>query len=223
MTVAHQREALCDLLDALTAEQWAAETLCDGWDAGDIAAHLLVREREPWAAPGTVLGGPFAALTEQRTRRRKEGTERASLIAALRAGPPLPLRAGPAGRMQVCEDWVHGEDVRRGGAQARPGPADPASVRDALWWGTAVYARQTLSGLRMAGVAALEDDAGRRRAYKVGGRVALGTTAPAGATARGAPGELALWAAGRGAAARVEIDGSDERLVAALRGLKGSV
>ena len=223
MTVAHQREALCDLLDGLTDEQWTAETLCDGWDAGDVVAHLLVREREPWAMPGLVLGGVFARFTAQRTRRRKAGTGRASLVAALRAGPPLPLRAGPAGRMQICEDWVHGEDVRRGGAHAGPGPADPASVLEALWWGAGVYARQALSGLRRPGVVALEDGMGRRRTYRVGGRLVLGTDAAAGARVIGRPGELVLWATGRGSAAGVEIDGPDGGLVAALRGLEAAV
>lgn len=223
MAVSHQREALCDLLDSLTAQQWAAETLCDGWDAGDVAAHLLVREREPWTMPGIVLGGALGKLTERRMRARKERTGRESLIAALRAGPPLPLRAGPAGRMQIAEDWVHGEDVRRGGAQAGPGPADPASVRDALWSAIGLYARQTLSALRVPGVVALEDDGGRRRAFKVGGRLALGVEGAAGATVHGAVGELALWAAGRTGAARVEIAGSDERLVAAVKSLEASV
>lgn len=223
MTVAHQREVLCDLLDTLTAEQWTAETLCDGWDAGDVAVHLLVREREPWTMPGILLGGPFGAFTAQRMRRKKQGTGRESLIAALRAGPPLPLRVGPLGRAQIGEDWIHTEDIRRGGAQAGSGPADPASVRDALWASSGLFTRQALSVLRVPGVVAVQDDAGRRRAFKVGGRLALGTTGPAGSTVGGSPGELALWAAGRGAVAEVTIDGPDERLVAAVRGLQASV
>ena len=35
-----QRSLLADLLDNLTAEQWSAPSLCEGWTVRDVAAHL---------------------------------------------------------------------------------------------------------------------------------------------------------------------------------------
>jgi hypothetical protein len=39
-----ERHALCDLLTEVGAD---APTLCEGWNAFDLAAHLVVRERRP--------------------------------------------------------------------------------------------------------------------------------------------------------------------------------
>ena len=47
-----EREALCDLLTDLGPE---APTLCAGWRTRDLAAHLVLRERRPDAAPGILL------------------------------------------------------------------------------------------------------------------------------------------------------------------------
>ena len=48
-----ERRALCDTLDAVGAD---APTMCEGWDAHDLAAHLVVRERDPWTAPVIICG-----------------------------------------------------------------------------------------------------------------------------------------------------------------------
>lgn len=41
------------MLADLDDTQWEAETLCTGWDAGDVAAHLVVRERESGPCPAS--------------------------------------------------------------------------------------------------------------------------------------------------------------------------
>ena len=51
-----ERRALCALLDETGPD---APTLCEGWTTGDLAAHLVLRERRPDAAAG-VAGGPLA-------------------------------------------------------------------------------------------------------------------------------------------------------------------
>jgi uncharacterized protein (TIGR03083 family) len=53
-----ERLALCTLLDKTGPD---APTLCEGWNTGDLAAHLVLRERRPDAAAG-VIGSP-AELT----------------------------------------------------------------------------------------------------------------------------------------------------------------
>ena len=44
-----ERRALCALLDETGPD---APTLCEGWTTGDLAAHLVLRERRPDAAAG---------------------------------------------------------------------------------------------------------------------------------------------------------------------------
>src|SRR5215468_12485655 len=60
-----ERAALCALLDETGPD---APTLCEGWRTGDLAAHLVLRERRPDAALG-ILGGPLAGYTD-RVRRK---------------------------------------------------------------------------------------------------------------------------------------------------------
>jgi uncharacterized protein (TIGR03085 family) len=222
--VRRQRARLVDLLGALTPEQWAAETMCRGWDAGDVAAHLVVREREPWAAAGIVLP-PLRRLTDARTAARKRAGQHA-LVERLRSGPPLPWTLGFPGRLQVAEDYIHAEDVRRGGAaDLREGstadlePDDgtgDAEREQVLWGAVARFATLTLRGVRAEGVLAMTDGT-RTRAYTLGTAIAR----PAGdrdlertATVTAPAGELLLFATGR-VGARVEVSGPDD-LVEAL-------
>ncbi len=39
--LAVQRRALCDQLEGLSAEQWAAPSLCAGWSVADVLGHLV--------------------------------------------------------------------------------------------------------------------------------------------------------------------------------------
>src|SRR3954469_22868515 len=58
----HEREAM---LDALVAVGPDAPTLCEGWAAKDLAAHIYVRERRPDAALGVLPLGPLSAYTDR--------------------------------------------------------------------------------------------------------------------------------------------------------------
>lgn len=113
-----QRDELVAMLTALTPAQWAAQTLCDGWNAKDLVAHLIVRERNPLAAIGLIFP-PFKpihdrAMDRLATRSPKE------LLRALRAGPPWWARIG---QIDLAEDWIHTQDIIRGHANE----ADPTN------------------------------------------------------------------------------------------------
>lgn len=220
--VARQRAQLCTLLESLTEEQWQAETLCGGWDAGDVAAHMLVRERSPLSAIGIVVP-PLSGLADAGMARwKRKGRE--AMQQALRKGPTPWMRIGPLGDVQVGEDWIHAADVARGGAKAlgelpAPTGAEDPEVADCLWGAVSRFAPLTLRGVDRDGVVGFTDGE-RTRAFRVGGRIARPAKgATPDVTVTGPVGDLVLYVTGR-AGALVAIDGDiglREALAAAER------
>lgn len=207
-----ERERLADLLAAAGPE---APTLCAGWTARDLAAHLVLRERRPDAAAGIRLG-PLAGWTGRVQRgyaRRPYG----ELLRMFRSGPPalspfaLP---GADEAANLVEYFVHAEDVRRAGPERAADPrqaADPqraAGIAEALWARLPLLARLE-AGRRSPVRLVLERPDGRSVA------VAQRRGAPT-VQVVGEPGELVLFAFGRGARAAVAVDGPETAL-AALR------
>jgi uncharacterized protein (TIGR03085 family) len=125
-----ERSALCDLLDELGPD---APTLCGDWTTADLAAHLVVRERNPLAGPGILLGGRFEGTTERLMERELDRHGYPGVVERVRTGPPLgPMAIRPIGRMaNTIEYVVHHEDVRRpAGGGPRP---DDTGLQDAVW------------------------------------------------------------------------------------------
>lgn len=126
-----ERLALCDLMLRLGPD---APTQCTGWTTGDLAAHLLVREHRPDAAPGLVIRR-LAGLTERVRRRAKETIAFPQLVSRVRQGPPRWSVYAPPGMdslLNTLEYFVHHEDVLR----SQPGwdPRElPAAIEDLLW------------------------------------------------------------------------------------------
>lgn len=200
-----ERLALCDLFTELGPD---APTMCGEWRTSDLAAHLVVRERNLLALPG-VAGGPFARLSDRLTQRAKAETPYEELVALLRDGPPL----GPLGlpglddATNLVEFAMHHEDVRRAqGWGPRPGLAD---LQDALWPRVVLLGR-ILMRRTPTGVV-LRATSGRSTTAK-GGTPSV--------TVIGEPLELLLFAWGRQAVADVEMDGPAEA-VGAIVGLRG--
>ncbi|MCF6525707.1 TIGR03085 family metal-binding protein [Streptomyces sp. JJ36] len=206
-----ERLLLADLLESAGPE---APTLCDDWKTRDLAAHLVVRERRGDAAAGIVLR-PLASRLE---RVQAEFTEKPydELLRLLRSGPP---RMSPFALKQVdeaantIEFYVHGEDVRRAQPEWTARELDPV-FSDALWRRLETVAR--MCGRRSpAGLVLRRPD----------GQTAVARRGTPVVTVTGEPGELVLFAYGRQAVARVELEG-DEDAVAKVKqadlGLGGS-
>lgn len=191
-----ERSALCDTLLDVGPD---APTLCDGWTAKDLAAHLVVREHRPLASTGIWLA-PMAGRTE-RAQAELIAQPWDELVAQVRARPawwhPARLGGPVEGLMDDGEFFVHHEDVRRGDGVARPrdlDAADEAAVRKTLGG----VARLAFRKVPVTVVVHVTGQEPRTVHRKGAGQVTL----------RGAAGELLLVAFGRGRAAEVDYDGA---------------
>jgi uncharacterized protein (TIGR03085 family) len=193
---ATERSALADALDAAGPD---APTLCEGWTASDLAAHLASRERRADSGPGLVV--PFLAGYTDRVRRGYLRMPFPELVDLVRTGPPwfsaftLP---GVDDVANLVEHFVHCEDVRRGRPGWVPRALDPG-LQDELW---SRLKRLSRSMFRRSpvGVVLVRDNGERVSVGPDGPHVVLG----------GPAGELLLYAAGRTGAATVTLDGPAE-------------
>src|SRR6266536_4987641 len=124
-----ERAQLSDLFGELGP---GAPTLLAPWATRDIAAHLVLRERDYLAGPGLVLPGPWGRLAERR-QRALALRDFTWLIATLRSGPPPGFfRIGWVRRLpSLNEFFVHHEDVRR--ANGRGPRTNEHAMDEALW------------------------------------------------------------------------------------------
>jgi uncharacterized protein (TIGR03085 family) len=191
---AAERAQLANLLDDLGPD---APTLLAPWTTRDIAAHLVLRERDALAGPGLVLPGAWARLAGQR-QQALALRDFTWLVATLRSGPPPGFfRIGWVRRLpNLNEFFVHHEDVRR--ANGLDPRANQHGMDEALWrnisrqsW----YLARRLSGagleLQWAGTAKTI----RARRGEPTARIA------------GPPGELLLCLFGRPGGVHLEVTG----------------
>jgi uncharacterized protein (TIGR03085 family) len=187
---ASERAALCDLLDELGPD---APTLCAGWRTSDMAAHLYVRERRPLAGPG-ILIKPLAGFTQREMAKALERHGYKGLVAKVRSGPPLAWRPLDRG-VNTLEYLVHHEDVRRGATGWEP-RLDKA-LDDAAWAALRRGAKFLGRGVKGAGL----------ELVRPGGERVVARNATPRAEVTGGPVELLLFLYGRGAAARITVEG----------------
>ncbi|MEU4272516.1 TIGR03085 family metal-binding protein [Streptomyces sp. NPDC026092] len=193
-----ERLLLADLLEAAGPD---APTLCEGWRTRDLAAHVVVRERRPDAAAGTVV----PALKTRLDRVQAEFAEKPyeELIQLIRTGPP---RMSPFTIKQVDEGanvvefYVHTEDVRRAQPDWSPRELDPV-FSDALW-------SRLEKGARLLGRRAPVGLVLRRP----NGQTAVAHKGTPVVTVSGEPGELTMFVFGRQDVAKVELDGDQDAI-----------
>ncbi|MFJ4712314.1 TIGR03085 family metal-binding protein [Streptomyces sp. NPDC088785] len=188
-----ERLLLADLLEAAGPE---APTLCEGWTARDLAAHVVVRERRPDAAGGILVKQLAARL--DRVQAEFAGKPYEELIQLIRTGPP---RFSPFSLKQVdeasnaVEFYVHSEDVRRAQPDWSPRDLDPVFA-EALWSRLERMARM-MGRKAPVGLVLRRPDGQTAVAHK-------GTPV---VTVTGEPAELLMFAFGRQEAADVQLEG----------------
>ncbi|HEY2723745.1 MAG TPA: TIGR03085 family metal-binding protein [Pseudonocardiaceae bacterium] len=189
---ATERAALCDLMAEVGPD---APTLCTGWTTRDLAAHLIVREGRPDAAPGILL--PPLAWYADRVQQATAKRDWPELVEQVRSGPPWysPMRLSAAAeRINGVEFYVHHEDVLRARPGWQPRAADPDRAEE-LWSMLGRLGRMTYRRAPVGVVVRRPD--GAERTLRSGSRSV---------TVVGPPDELILHAYGRGEAV-VEFDG----------------
>ncbi|MFG2331202.1 TIGR03085 family metal-binding protein [Streptomyces sp. NPDC048604] len=191
-----ERLLLADLLEAAGPD---APTLCAGWLTRDLAAHVVVRERRPDAAAGTVVPALKARLERVQAEFADKPYE--ELIALIRTGPPalspFSLKQVDEGANTV-EFYVHTEDVRRAQPDWSPRELDPV-FSDALW-------SRLEKGARLLGRKAPVGLVLRRP----NGQTAVAHRGTPVVTATGEPGELTMFVFGRQDTAKVQLEGEPE-------------
>jgi uncharacterized protein (TIGR03085 family) len=187
-----ERAALSDTLEKLGPDR---PTLCEGWTTRDLLAHLLVRERQPWAAPGILV--PALHPITQKGMAGYADSPWESMVGELREGAPpwSPYRIGKVDEMaNGAEFFVHHEDARRGEPGWEPRASDPA--RDEQLWTLATRMGRLLLRRVPVGVVFRRPE----------GAAHVVKTGPGLVTLVGDPGEIVLHLFGRDAA-RVEVEG----------------
>jgi uncharacterized protein (TIGR03085 family) len=195
-----ERASLCHTFLAVGPE---APTLCEGWLARDLAAHLVLREHSPLGAAG-IWGGPLASYTG---RKQDEIAAQPwdTLVAQVAERPAIwhPARwaSGIEAVFDDAELFVHHEDVRRGDGVARPRELSTAD-QNALWkaltgTGRLAYRKSPV------GIVVAVPGRGPVQLHK-------GRDGTRDVTLHGAVGEVLLASYGRGRAASFDIDGRPE-------------
>lgn len=113
--IAAERRELADLLDGLTAEQWAAPTLCAGWRVREVVAHMSLGFRYSFARTAAELvraGGSLHRMTDRCARRDAAAASTGELAGFLRDHAHHPWTPPVGGLASALgHDVVHGLDI----------------------------------------------------------------------------------------------------------------
>ncbi|MEU9994197.1 maleylpyruvate isomerase family mycothiol-dependent enzyme [Streptomyces sp. NPDC050848] len=113
--IASERRELADALDELTDQQWNSATLCSGWRAREVAAHMSMGFRYSFGRTALELaraGGNLHKMTDRLARRDAAALSPRELAAALRDNAHHPWKP-PVGGLETAlgHDVIHGLDI----------------------------------------------------------------------------------------------------------------
>ena len=134
-TIDEQRNALADLLDTLTPEQWSTQSLCEGWTVRDVAVHITHSQLSAKELAFAALKSGFrfdAAVRRMATNDPKtprEITTRLRAMAGSRERLPMTTEVDP-----LMDILVHTQDICTPLGIDRPMPTTAAvAVAERLW------------------------------------------------------------------------------------------
>lgn len=147
-----QRVELAGLLEGLSAEQWMAPSLCDGWRVRDVAAHLTHSHMHPVRAIGEAVKSGFRFDSMIRRLGREDRRSQAEIAAALRGMAGARKKVpGTSVQQPLIELLVHGQDITVPLGIDRPMPVDAAVESAARLSGMRfpLNAAQRVAGIRL--------------------------------------------------------------------------
>ncbi|HSK23829.1 MAG TPA: TIGR03085 family metal-binding protein [Egicoccus sp.] len=177
-----------------------APTLCEGWTARHLLAHLVEREHQPWFVAVDLVSSRPPGEERFMSRLVEEAAGPAgyrSLVETFAGGPPAWSPIGLAGdRMNLVEYVVHHEDLRRAGPSPAPPRDLPAKMEAAVWRKLPAAVKLPL---RKSPVGIVLDAPGHGQIQARKGELTV--------IVSGTPVELLLWVFGRRDVADVEMQG----------------
>lgn len=192
-----------------------ATTLCEGWTARDLAAHVVLRERRPDAAVGVIAS--FLSGYTDKVQDKIAAGDWDELVETVRSGPPKlsPTRIDAVDRfVNTTEFFVHLEDVRRAQLDWEPRDLDDDLEDDlegALKRMSKMFLRKAPAGVVLHVLDDDDDDEPEVEERIVAKKAGEGEAT---VTVSGPVGELIMWIFGRQAHARVSFDGPAEAVEA---------
>ena len=189
--------------DELLALGPDADTLCEGWTARDLAAHIVLRDRRPDAMAGVLI--PKLSGHTEKVQDKIAAKEWGELVDLVREPPAIsPSRIEKFDRMSnTHEFFVHLEDLRRAQPGWEPRDLDHDHVVDI-----------TKALGRMAKPLARKVDVGITLVPDDSDPIVAKDAEPM-VTVRGPAGELMLFVFGRQEHARVALEGDPDAVVVA--------
>jgi uncharacterized protein (TIGR03085 family) len=202
-----------DLVTTLREAGPAAPTLCIGWDARTLLAHLIRRERSPLELIARAKVPGIAEHAEEAMVGYAKSHTFSDMLTTFDSGPPFysVFSFGPTQEaLNLLEYVIHHEDVRRAVGQAAPRTLDQERER-AVLRRLRAFARFTM----------------RSSPVSVQFRTPDGASFQAGNGAHsvvvtGRPVELALVAFGRQPVAEVDYAGPAEAVAALVEARLGT-
>ena len=197
-----ERAELCDLFDRVGP---TAPTLCEGWDAHDLAVHLWIRETDPVGA-SSMVAKPLSGLLDRRMADVRSRWEFPELVERVRRGPArLSVFAIPGvdEGANTTEYFVHHEDVRRAGAAPQVSRELSPDVEEWMWRRLKLLAR---AWFRRVPVGVVLERLGTADGGAEPDTIRA-TGGPATVTVVGRPSELMVYAHGRAGVAEVKLVG----------------
>jgi uncharacterized protein (TIGR03083 family) len=110
-----QRERLADTLAALPEERWDDATLCEGWRAREVVAHVTMPFRlslPQFVGQMVRAGGNFNRMADRRARADADALSAAELTASVRENVGHPWKPPGGGyRGALTHDTIHALDL----------------------------------------------------------------------------------------------------------------
>jgi uncharacterized protein (TIGR03085 family) len=200
-----ERVRFADLLAEVGPD---APTLCEGWTATDLAAHMVVIEHpEAWAGGGSSRKFALANKLHDRVMDSERAKSWRDQVARVRGGP---VHTGPftwrsvRERMYIREYLVHHEDLRRAN-DLKPRTGVP-ELQEVGWTKATTVGTFALKHAQLpdhVGISLVRNDTDEHKVVRPGAEMV---------EVRGEPIELLLFAFGRRSAADVDLTGPDDVL-----------